>query len=273
MKPYLHAKSSAKKWGGVAEDYVAIHDFMDYSKAFHADVRHRIALHHALGCWVVEEKFGHLLTNSAGKTYSPRDVAEQHCLEDTGTILSLRSWMKALSVPANLRDGVTSVSRYEGEREGFLKVLLRPVDFYPANPVAHALYHNEYGIWLVRDLMGEAEALKAQEWIQNHFGFIPAFEDIVSGQKIQPWMGPPKSRTQEIEKVENEPDYEAILSECIGDPIHKDDVITKAMNKYSLNTLQLGKLRQELEKAMFKGAYKYVNHDRNAEHTWYIHKA
>lgn len=207
MKPYLHAKSSARKWGGIPEDYVAIHDFMDYSKAFYADVRHRVAQHHALGCWVVEEKFGHIMTNSAGKTYSPRDVAEQHCLEDTGTILTLRHWMRGLSVPKSMQEGLGKVAAYAGAREGFLKVLMRPVDFSPASPsVALALYHNDYGIWLVRDLMGEEEAVKAQAWIIDHFGEIPAFEDIVRGQNIQSWMGPPKvTKDAEREELPNLP--------------------------------------------------------------------
>jgi hypothetical protein len=39
--PIEHAKSSAKKLGGVPEDYQKIHDFFDESKSYVADFRHR----------------------------------------------------------------------------------------------------------------------------------------------------------------------------------------------------------------------------------------
>jgi hypothetical protein len=58
MKPYLHAKISAQKWGGKPEDYQPIHDFIDSSKEHHADVRHRALLHNSWGCFLVEKLFG-----------------------------------------------------------------------------------------------------------------------------------------------------------------------------------------------------------------------
>lgn len=41
MKPWRHARNSARKFGGMPEDYIEIHNFMDVSKSAHADVRHR----------------------------------------------------------------------------------------------------------------------------------------------------------------------------------------------------------------------------------------
>ena len=72
-KPWIHAKSSAKKHGGTAEDYMEIHNFMDSSKAAHADVRHRAVLHSAFGIFIAEQIFGYNLTNSDGKEVSVRD--------------------------------------------------------------------------------------------------------------------------------------------------------------------------------------------------------
>ena len=40
-KPYVHAVSSAKKFGGIWEDYIDIHEFLDSSKAVMSDLRHR----------------------------------------------------------------------------------------------------------------------------------------------------------------------------------------------------------------------------------------
>ena len=44
--PYHHALSSVKKWGGVPEDYIRIHDWFDESKMIIADFRHRALRHH-----------------------------------------------------------------------------------------------------------------------------------------------------------------------------------------------------------------------------------
>ena len=38
--------------------------------------------------------FGTTRVNSAGKTYSVRDIGEQHVMEDLGTIPTLEQWMK-----------------------------------------------------------------------------------------------------------------------------------------------------------------------------------
>ena len=38
---YHHALSSVRKWGGVAEDYLPLHQWFDESKALPADFRHR----------------------------------------------------------------------------------------------------------------------------------------------------------------------------------------------------------------------------------------
>lgn len=98
MKPWLHAMSSARKWGGVPEDYLAVHDFMDSTKGAHATVKHRAVLHNAFGVFLAERVFGHNLTNSAGRLVSVRDVAEQHVIEDLGTIPSLGDWLKCMTI-------------------------------------------------------------------------------------------------------------------------------------------------------------------------------
>ncbi len=95
-KPYKHANSSARKYGGVPADYLPIHDFIDSSKATMADHRHRALLHSAFGCYVVERIFGAVARNSEGKEYSPRDVAEDHILQDLGWIPSVQDYLHDL---------------------------------------------------------------------------------------------------------------------------------------------------------------------------------
>jgi hypothetical protein len=98
MKPWLHAKSSARRWGGEPSDYILIHDFLDSSKAAHASVKHRAILHSAFGVFIAERVFGHNIVNSAGREVSVRDIAEQHVLEDLGTIPSLDDWLDAMEL-------------------------------------------------------------------------------------------------------------------------------------------------------------------------------
>lgn len=82
-KPYIHAVSSARQYGGEPEDYIEIHNLMDSSKASFADNRHRALTHNAWFVGVILEKvFGTTFVNSAGRTISVRDIGEQHVLED-----------------------------------------------------------------------------------------------------------------------------------------------------------------------------------------------
>lgn len=97
-KPWIHAKSSARKYGGQPDDYLDIHNFMDSSKATMADVRHRAILHSAFGCFLAEKVFGVVRTNSDDKEYSVRDIAEQHILEDMGHIPTVQDWLEGLEV-------------------------------------------------------------------------------------------------------------------------------------------------------------------------------
>lgn len=98
MKPHLHAKSSAKKFGGTSDDYLDIHDFMDWSKSVIPDVRHRALFHSSFGCFVVEKVFGTTRVNSHGKEYSTRDIAEQHIIEDLGFIPTVEKYFENMPI-------------------------------------------------------------------------------------------------------------------------------------------------------------------------------
>jgi hypothetical protein len=98
MKPHLHGNSSVKKFGGKREDYQDIHDFIDQTKAHHADMRHRAILHNSFGCYLVERVFGVTRINSDGKEYSPRDIAEMHIIEDMGDIPPLTKYLQCMTL-------------------------------------------------------------------------------------------------------------------------------------------------------------------------------
>jgi hypothetical protein len=96
MKPYLHGKISVKRFGGKPEDYLAIHDFIDSSKAHLPDMRHRAILHSSFGIYITEKVFGTNIINSDGKTVSVRDIAEQHVIDDMGTIPTVQDYLQGM---------------------------------------------------------------------------------------------------------------------------------------------------------------------------------
>lgn len=114
--PYHHAVSSTRKWGGVVEDYIEIHEWFDASKSQHGDFRHRALRHHAEGIFLMEQVFGRTLTTSDGRVVPTRWVGEQHVSEDMGRIPAATEWLSAIE-PAPWMNRSRRLSR-ELEQEG-----------------------------------------------------------------------------------------------------------------------------------------------------------
>ncbi len=98
MKPLIHATISAKKFGGLPEDYQAIHDFFDWPKIAYPHMKHRAILHNSFGIYLCERIFGTFIVNSDGDKVSVRDVAEQHVLDDLGRIPTIQDWLQHLEL-------------------------------------------------------------------------------------------------------------------------------------------------------------------------------
>lgn len=97
---YEHAKSSVKKWGGVPEDYLHIHEWFDATKAWIGHSAHRMFRHHSEGIFECEKVFGVSFVNSSGKTVYTRYVGEQHVKEDCyGKIPSAKEWIDNFNTP------------------------------------------------------------------------------------------------------------------------------------------------------------------------------
>lgn len=146
-----HAESSAKQFGGKAEDYLEIHEMMDSSKSSHADNRHRVIFHSAMGSYIIQKMFGmdfqkmqelqkkynlpdefidELIElfkhnrqngvhwkNSDGKKVHIRDIAEQHILEDFRMrfIPSLSDYLNNMTLKAWMNNGVSENNQYAKE--------------------------------------------------------------------------------------------------------------------------------------------------------------
>jgi hypothetical protein len=134
-KPEIHAKSSAKRFGGTWEDYVEIHKLMDSSKGAIADNRHRVLTHNA---WFISEileriKFTnstpckpdgrfYTIVNSDGKEISVREIGEQHVLEDFGMrfIPSAQDYIQEMEMKSWMNNGIgegpTSFKKIESNK-------------------------------------------------------------------------------------------------------------------------------------------------------------
>jgi hypothetical protein len=91
--PLKHAASSARAFGCKSEDYLAIHNWVDESKSFFTDFRHRALRHHAEGIFLAERIFGVAIVNSEGKQVPVRYIGEQHVKQDLGRIPTAQDWL------------------------------------------------------------------------------------------------------------------------------------------------------------------------------------
>ena len=97
--PLHHAESSARKFGGVPEDYQNVHDWFDSSKEHLAIFTHRAHRHQTLGIFEAERLFGRSLTNSAGRVVPIRWIANGRIDNDPTQIGSdpRAVWIKSVS--------------------------------------------------------------------------------------------------------------------------------------------------------------------------------
>lgn len=140
---YHHAVSSARRFGGEADEYLELHSFMDSTKAAWGDQRHRAVLHNSFGIYLTEEIFGLreevrllrallqrvprwlqallrvrvpestpvTLTLRSGKQVPIRIVAEQHVIEDCGFIPTLADYLGEMPRQKWMYRGASPIAR------------------------------------------------------------------------------------------------------------------------------------------------------------------
>ena len=96
--PWHHAIRSAKLFGGQPQDYLAVHNWFDESKAHLPDLRHRALRHHAEGIFLCERLLGVTVRNADGREVPTRLVGEQHVKDDLGWIPTVKDWLVNLKI-------------------------------------------------------------------------------------------------------------------------------------------------------------------------------
>lgn len=193
---YIHAQSSARRFGGQPDHYLPIHDFLDATKQALADPRHRLILHHSLGTFTAEQRFGHVIT-TPGKVVPVRVIAEQHIFEDFGRVPTPAALFEALrptplhtrhldqDVPE--RHAALSAAELGGTPEAHLPVhrfLNAAFACLPPHQ-ARAVTHHTYGVHLCTELFGAyiggvstAEIARTHLW--NDLNCIPTPDDMLT---------------------------------------------------------------------------------------------
>jgi hypothetical protein len=154
MNIQVHSELSAHKFGGKVEDYFAIHKFIDSSKLFFFDIKHRSILHHTLGIDLCIRLFGDTITNSEGEVRLVRDIAAEHIKEDlNGKIPTVREWFEKNS---SLFDPLAEVEKIKDPE--LKKFVLSPY-LHSGIKSSFVITYSDFGVSLVEKFWGVEKAL------------------------------------------------------------------------------------------------------------------
>jgi hypothetical protein len=169
MRPYQHARASAARSGRPWIEDLAIHEFIDSSKAAFPDLRHRMILHSV--------DLGGELASLAFPTRSDvREIVRQHIIEDVGHGRTLSDWLTHCNVerlprphPSSWPIDDEALIEAEWRRQrladsewprAVLDILRLPSQLAPEHgDAAWAVLCNSFGPSLVRQVLGPPREL------------------------------------------------------------------------------------------------------------------
>ncbi len=218
---YIHAKSSAKRFGGSPEDYLEIHTWFDATKEYEATFRHRALRHHTHGIFEAEHVFGPMLKLSNGREVPTRVVSEQHVKEDfSGFIPSPDLWLRSIPKADWMTDvgdqsrviAEMSVKEFGGSPEDYLKIHAWFEETHATIPgYQHkALRYHAHGALEAKRRFGDTMVNSddvhvpvrdvALLHIKADTGFVPTLHDWVKGIRNERWMNPTPAYQSRLER-------------------------------------------------------------------------
>ena len=223
MKPLQHARITAHRYGGKWQDWIAIHDWIDRSKAIFPSMQHRMFLHSDFGEWLAVKIHGEAIGSESGATISTRDLFRDHQVEDLGRVVPLAEWLREITAgywtrrrkpPRQLEqireepaEGLAA--RWGGVPDDYFALINffdKPCEFAPENPDAAALItHNSFGIFLAEELLGMVISLTetnnspqfpqiistrsaAEDLVYARIGSIPPAGNLATRTRLKLWM-------------------------------------------------------------------------------------
>lgn len=182
MNYWKHSLLSKKKFRGEPEDYLEIHKFIDSSKLFYFNIKHRALLHHTYGIDLCIQKFGETLINSDGHKLLIRDIAAEHCKEDLmGVVPTLNNWFKY--VDGTLAAMIKPINPFDSKLKEFI---LRPLLMSGIKSTL-IITHSNFGIHLVKEMLGVDYALE----LANYFKDANVNELLQHVKLVERWQYTP----------------------------------------------------------------------------------
>jgi hypothetical protein len=233
MKPLQHAQITAKTHGGKWQDYIAVHSFLDSSKAACAHFKHRFLLHHREGIELGAQVFGETFLNSENKTIETRRILTEHLIEDVGGIVSVEDWARDLLPNKNdsfykflaKKRALIEGDSITGENEllaafnlsetddAAVKQFLRFPLETSEHPAALLVSHNSFAVYLAERVFGHAfvkntntqkqlvavrEVFERVIFLRMKVVYSPA--EIVARTALQEWMRGAGANNAQAEK-------------------------------------------------------------------------
>jgi hypothetical protein len=219
--PVHHALSSSKKFSTEGrfvswEEHYPIHSFLDSSKSYFSDARHRALFHQEEGFKIIRALFKNL--------FSERDIeiiVKQHIEEDLGRVPALNDWIREEEVKLDLKiKDVNKKTREEvleelcdpwGDKRSNNKTddLKKCIDFLlpeekirktPLGEKQMFFYFTSIGPFLCENYFGPiinknddgkevfATRTAVEGVIKKVWGMIPSFQDYMQNRGLSPWM-------------------------------------------------------------------------------------
>lgn len=117
--PMVHSRSSVKRWGGVEEDYLAIHKLLDSPKATMNNNTSRMLTHNTWFAYeVIPLIFGYNIINSDGRSVDVVDIAMLHIAEDFRHkfIPTPQDYLQHMQVQPWMNNGVKPIGNEASEQ-------------------------------------------------------------------------------------------------------------------------------------------------------------
>lgn len=210
--PQVHARSSARKFGGIWQNYIEIHAFLDSSKLHYAKATHRALLHHEFGKKLAVDVFyqeyitqNRIYNDGGDGKQFYESVVEQHFAEDFNRFVPtveiwfessdaekrpslLTQWSIEEQCAESVRQFGGDVNDYR-ELHEFLDSITNQVKG------AWGITHSTFGLGLAEKKFGYVIGPRdvptrtvAEKHILAEFGAIPSAQDWLEAVPIRPWM-------------------------------------------------------------------------------------
>lgn len=147
---WYHSLSSVRRFGGIPQDYLHIHEWFDQGKAAWNFPTHRALLHNEFGIRLALDIWGHsFIRQSDGKAVELEPVINLHLQEDLGRIPTLADWLRDLKISVKLQTIVV-----EPDLQPLLDFFLAPRAMWD-DPRALVVTVNTVGIYLCEQRFGQ----------------------------------------------------------------------------------------------------------------------